>query len=273
MNDILKRRPVKPDRIVRYGEAPQQFAELRFPEGDGPDPLLFVIHGGFWRNLYDLSHVSHLCAALTRKGIVTCNLEYRRVGDPQGGWPGTFQDIVDGTDRIIEELRSEKHVDVSQKAVLGHSAGGHLALWLTSVQSVPEESELFCHPTHRIPQSISLAGICDLRQAWRDNLGNGSVAKLMGGSPDELPKRYRAANPIELLPTGGKQILIHGTEDEIVPISQSETFAQRGKALGADTSLVELKDTGHFELIDPESDGWKPVERTVISLFREEAEE
>ena len=272
MNDILRRRPVKPDKLIRYGGAPQQFAELRFPEGEGPDPLLFVIHGGFWQNRYDLSHTSHLCAALTRKGIVTCNLEYRRVGNPEGGWPETFRDLANGTDRIIEEVRSEKRVDVGRKAVLGHSAGGHLALWLTSMPSVPEGSEVFCRPKHRITQSISLAGVCDLRQAWQDNLGHGAVAKLMGGSPDELPERYRAANPTELLPTGAKQILIHGTVDDIVPVSQSETFSQRGKSLGADTSLVRLKDTGHFELIDPESDAWNPVERVVMSMLLEGVE-
>ena len=243
------------------------------PRGHGPFPLLFVIHGGFWRNRYDLSHISHLCSSLTGTGIVTCNLEYRRIGDAGGGWPGTFQDLVQGTDRIVEMLSSEESVDAARTAVLGHSAGGHLALWLSSRGKVSKTSELSDTSPPKITRVISLAGVCDLRQAWRENLGNDAVTKLIGGSPHEHPERYQAANPIELLPSHSSQALVHGNADDVVPVSQSEKFAARARAMGEHPELIRLENTGHFELIDPESDAWSTVERSVMSMLEIQVKE
>ena len=267
MSDILERDPKSFDRLIKYGESPRHIAELRTPQGDGPFPLLFVIHGGFWQNMYDLSHISHLCAALTRKGIVTCSLEYRRVGDAGGGWPGTFLDLVQATDKVTEKMRSDESVDINRTAVVGHSAGGHLALWLTSSHRVPKESVLHNRSMHHLTKAVSLAGVCDLREAWKQRLGNGAVAKLMGGSPKEYSDRYKAASPIELLPTRTKQVLVHGTEDNIVPISQSESFAERAEQLGDDPNLLKLDGIGHFELIDPESVAWSSVAGALLPLL------
>jgi len=116
------------DERIPYGTDPRQFAELRYPKGGGPFPLLFVVHGGFWQSVYDLKHIGALCAALTKKGTITCNLEYRRLGDSGGGYPGTFQDIAHATDHILETTPSDPRYDHAHTAILGHSAGGHLAL-------------------------------------------------------------------------------------------------------------------------------------------------
>jgi dipeptidyl aminopeptidase/acylaminoacyl peptidase len=109
--------------------------------------------------------------------------------------------------------------------------------------------------------------VCDLRTAWKQLLGNGAVAKLMGGTPDQYPERFDAASPIELLPSGSIQVLIHGTDDDIVPFSQSEKFVERAQQLGERPSLVKLKGVGHFELIDPESDIWSTVARAVLPVL------
>lgn len=267
MRDILERRPKVFDKLIRYGESPQQFAELRLPRGQGPFPLLFVVHGGFWQNKYDLSHVSHLCADLTGKGIVTCSLEYRRLGDPGGGWPGTFHDMSLATDRIIERLSSDKTIDVGRTGVVGHSAGGHLALWLVSRHNVSKVSALHSNGKNSISRALSLAGVGDLREAWRARLGNGVVAKLMGGAPDQYPDRYDAGSPIELLPSGARVVLVHGSSDDIVPVSQSKRFFDKAVALGDHLKLVRLEGVGHFELIDPLSAAWASVEQAVLSML------
>lgn len=267
MSDVLERRPEDFDKLIRYGESRQHFAELRLPDGQGPFPLLFVIHGGFWQNKYDLSHISHLCAALTGKGVVTCSLEYRRLGDPGGGWPGTFHDVSLGIDRIMEKLVTDRTVDFSRTGVIGHSAGGHLALWLVSRHNVPKGSPLHSKGKSALSRAVSLAGVSDLREAWSERLGNGVVARLMGGAPDQYRDRYEAGSPIELLPSGARVVLVHGSSDSIVPISQSERFFDKAVMLGDHPKLVRLKGVGHFELIDPLSTAWGNVEQAVLSIF------
>ena len=208
-----------------------------------------------------------LCAALTDKGIVTCNLEYRRVGNSGGGWPGTFRDVSLATDNIMDTISSDPAIDVARATVMGHSAGGHLAQWLASTHRVPKASPLHSAQKYRLVRAVSLAGVCDLRAAWKQRLGNGAVAKLMGGSPDQYPERFDAGSPIELLPSGSRQILIHGTEDDIVPFSQSEKFVERAEQLGERPTLVKLNGVGHFELIDPESDAWSTIVTAVLPVL------
>lgn len=194
---------------------------------------------------------------------MTCSLEYRRLGDPGGGWPGTFHDISLAVDQILEILSSNQRVDVRRVAVLGHSAGGHLALWVASRHRVPEASPLHYNGRHRITIAVSLAGVCDLRLGFKQNLGNGIVGRFLGGSPDLYPDRYDAGSPIELLPCGSRLLLIHGSADDIVPASQSEAFERRAKRLGERPTLMRLDDTGHFELIDPESSVWPKIAEAV----------
>jgi acetyl esterase/lipase len=264
LSDILERPPPTFDERIEYGPDPQHFAELRFPDGSGSFPFLFVIHGGFWRSTYDLKHIGSLCTALTSKGIITCNLEYRRIGNAGGGWPGTFQDVSLATDHVLEIFSSDPRVDVARTAVIGHSAGAHLALWLVARHRTSKTSPIHGNQRHRLGGAISLAGVCDLRTAWKQRLGNGVVERLMGGTPNEYPDRFDAGSPIELLPNGSKQVLIHGTADDIVPVSQSEKFVERAEQMGERPTLVKLNGVGHFELIDPESDVWSLIARTVL---------
>ena len=263
----MERPPPSFEKRIPYGQDPQHFAELRFPVGRGPFPFLFVIHGGFWLSAYDLLHIGHLCAAFTSKGIITCNLEYRRLGNLGGGWPGTFQDISLGTDRILETVSSDSRVNPARTAVIGHSAGGHLALWLASRHRMSGASPLHGAQKYRLDSAVSLAGVCDLRLAWKQRLGHGVVARLMGGTPDQHPDRYDAGSPIELLPAGTRQVLIHGVVDDVVPISQSEKFVERAEQLGEHPTIAKLDGTGHFELIDPESDAWSTILGAVLPLL------
>jgi len=267
LSSILDRASPPFDVQIRYGTDPNQFAELRFPNSKGPFPLLFVIHGGFWQSVYDLSHIGHLCAAFTNKGIITCNIEYRRIGNPGGGWPGTFQDISLATRNILQTMSQDPRFDRTRTAIIGHSAGGHLALWLAGSNRINKRSPLYSDKRQAIKNAVSLAGVSDLGLAWRQKLGHCIVTRLMGGTPEEHPDRYDAGSPIELLPTGARHVLVHGAVDDTVPISQSEAFVERAEKLGDRPALVKLDGIGHYELIDPESDAWPSVAGAVLSLL------
>lgn len=254
---ILDRDPAPADQRLRYGSGPLQFGDLRIPDGPGPHPCAIAIHGGFWRNRYDLAHLGHLCAALTASGIATWNIEYRRIGDPGGGWPGTFQDVMLAA-RFLVDNATRYDIDPGRLAAIGHSAGGHLASWLAGGTNSPGNGPI---RTDRLPLRavVSLAGVLDLRQAWELELSEGAVRDLLGGSPDEVPERYAAASPIELLPAGVPHVLMHGDEDDIVPIEISERYHEAARSCGDDVTLRTLTGAGHFELIDPESLVWPEV--------------
>jgi len=267
LGNILERAPPPFDTRIWYGIDPNQFVELRFPDSKGSFPLLFVVHGGFWQSIYDLLHVGRLCAAFTNKGIITCNIEYRRIGNPGGGWPGAFQDVSLATHSILETMSQDPRFDRTRTAIIGHSAGGHLALWFAGSHRISKSSPLYSDKRQVVNNAISLAGVSDLRLAWRQKLGHGVVTRLMGGTPDEHPDRYDAGSPIELLPTGARHVLVHGAVDDTVPISQSEAFVERAEKLGDRPTLVKLDRIGHYELIDPESEAWPSVVRAVLSLL------
>jgi acetyl esterase/lipase len=212
-----------------------------------------VIHGGFWRAQYDLQHIGHVCAALTDQcGVVTWSLEYRRVGQPGGGWPGTLLDVAAGT-RFVTELATRYDLDLARVVTLGHSAGGHLALWAAS-------------ETRLARGVVSLAGVADLRYGAEQRIGRGAVQDFLSGEPADVPERYRAASPLERLPLGAPQVLVHGMDDDTVPFEISRRYWQAAIAAGDDARLVSLPMTGHFELIDPLSDAWETVRGAVESL-------
>ena len=252
-----------------YGPARYQFGDLRVPPGPGPHPVLMTIHGGFWRAKYGLEHLGHLCAALTDLGLATWNVEYRRLGQPGGGWPGTFLDIVRAAEHL-QVLAGGYPLNLERFAVLGHSAGGHLALWLAAAASgrtfsgIPELGETRLPP---LGAAFSLAGVSDLAAAWEMDLGDGVVSDFMGGSPGQHPERYASASPVELLPIGVLQILLHGRLDETVPFALSERYAEAARSCGDPVQLVPLEGMGHFEPIDPRSAAWPILSEVVLDVF------
>lgn len=259
--EILARTPVAATMRVPYGDAPQQFGDLFLPEGrKGPCPAVIAIHGGFWRNAYGLEHLSHLCDGLTKDGIAVWSLEYRRLGDPGAGWPGTFQDVARGAAHLWT-IGKEHGIDTGNVTVLGHSAGGHLAVWLASLDRVPRGSEIAMKPLP-LHAAISLAGVLDLRRAWELRLSDDVVEEFLGGSPVEVPDRYAAASPVALLPTKRLVGLVHGTNDTVVPAEISRAYRRAANAAGDPAVLMELPGCGHYELIDPTST-WGPVVATL----------
>ena len=249
--DILSQPPPPPDVRVAYGADSNQFLEVRLPPAKGPHAVLFNIHGGYWRAKYDLGHAGHLCEALRAAGIATFNIEYRRVGNDGGGWPGTFADIRSAY-RFVQQERARFHLDLDRLAVMGHSAGGQLALCLAA------------HETS-VQRAISLAGVVDLKQAFTLHLSRDAVVEFLGGKPDAVPEHYREADPMELSIPQARQWLIHGSEDDTVPPQFSRDYVERKKKAGESVQLIEIPHAGHFDLIDPASKAFKQVASTVVT--------
>lgn len=265
--DILARPAQPPGERLAYGLSALHFGELRLPTGAGPQPVIVVIHGGCWRAENDAKHIAPLSAALTALGYATWTLEYRRVGDEGGGWPGTFLDIGKGVD-FLRTIAEQHSLDLSKVVLLGHSAGGHLAMWAAARHQLPASSELFTTDPLPVRGVVSLAGISDLR-AYSAGTGycNESAVLLMGGTPEARPDRYDQASPLELLPSGVHQRILHGSLDAIVPVSQSRLHATKARNAGDDAQLWLIPTAGHFELIVPEPPAWDRVVEAVHSVL------
>jgi acetyl esterase/lipase len=259
--DILSLTPPPADARAAYGSDSNQFIDLRLPKSaKGPFPLVVNIHGGFWRARYSLDHTGHLCAALTAMGFITANLEYRRVGNQGGGWPGTFDDIRAGY-RFLLQNAAQRNFDPAKILVMGHSAGGQLALCLAGHES-------------SVTRVISLAGVVDLQQAYQLHLSNDAVVEFLHGKPNEVPDHYREADPMQFAISQGRQTLIHGLADDTVPpgfsrdyVSVLQTRAAKAKALQENVRLVEIAGAGHIDLIDPRTEAWKQVVRSIQELL------
>ena len=251
---------------IKYGDLRQQFGELRVPVGEGPFPVIVLIHGGCWQGSFDYVYITRLAAWLTERGVATWTIEYRRLGDDGGGWPGTFRDVAAGAAHLFA-VAPEHRIDPGAVAVLGHSAGGHLALWLAGSRAVPPASPIRVDPLP-FRGAVALASVLDLNRAWELGLSDGAVADLLGGGPDERPDRYAAASPAALLPLGVPQLLVHGADDDIVPPEISRRYHDRARTLGDDPTLLDLPGTDHFEVIDPEFPAWPRIAAAVSSLVR-----
>jgi acetyl esterase/lipase len=254
------------DHRIPYGPEPLQFGELRLPAGDGPFPVAIVLHGGCWLADYDLGYVSGLAAALAAEGIATWSLEYRRLGDKGGGWPGTFTDVAAGADHL-RPLAERFPLDLARVVAVGHSAGGHLALWLAARAGLAEGDELRGKAPLPLRGVVALAGITDLA-AYAAPTGCGSaVPGLLGGPPGEHPERLRRSSPIAMLPLGVPAVLVTAEHDPIVPSEQAASFAAAAVAAGDRVELREVAGAGHFELVNPAHRAFDQVRAAVLELL------
>jgi acetyl esterase/lipase len=235
-------------RTLSYGPSVDQVADLYLPKTPAP-PVICLLHGGFWRMPWGREYFAPAAADLADRGFAVWNLEYRRVGAPGGGWPGTLQDVGMGIDHLATLVDEGLDIDLGRIISFGHSAGGHLALWCA--QQNPDLGNGFAPARVRIAAAIGLAPVADLERAYELHCGNGAVGDFLGESPVQQPERYRTTSPIRLLPLGVPQLLIHGTPDEDVPVEISRRYAQAAAAVGDDVRFVELPDAGHMDLVDP----------------------
>lgn len=242
---------------LSYGTDTLQYGKLYIPEGTGNYPVAMLIHGGFWRNPYDLTLMRPLAHDLVQRGIAVWNIEYRRIGDEGGAWPGTLLDVAQAAD-YLGTIVSTYRLNPQRVITIGHSAGGQLAFWLAGRQRLPEKSLIRTDTKPlTLRGAISLAGVVDLVQSERLHLGKNATRELLGGKPMQFPKRYAEASPAALLPLEIPQILVHGTIDDRVPLLVSQEYAQKARFAGDQVTLIELADATHFDIIDPASLAWQ----------------
>jgi acetyl esterase/lipase len=246
-DDVMTRTASLPDAVLRYAAHADGLVDVRLPHGVGPWPLVVYVHGGFWRQAFDRRHARPLADALAAQGFVVCSVEYRRVGG-EGGWPVTAED-VDAALAQLPDLLAGLGVSTTSTTLVGHSAGGHLVLWLANQ----------VHPVDRV---VALAPVCDLRAAAAANLGAGATQAFLGGEPADVPAAYDAADPAVRLAEdpGCEVVLVHGTADDVVPVSLSEGLVAAHPKL----ALRAVEGADHFAVIDPLSSAWP----TVLSAIR-----
>lgn len=233
---------------------------MRLQHDNGPRPLVVVVHGGFWKAEFDRAHAGPQSVGLADAGYVVATVDYRRVGQPGGGWPGTFDDLAALTDDVPELVKTAlpDRVDTTRTVLVGHSAGAHLAAWAAARHRLPKESSWQRSDPLDV-SVVSLAGVLDLELSERLGLGGHAASRLLGGSPRHQRDRYALANPTALLPTGGRLIAVHGARDDTVPVEMSRRYVDRALTAGDQVELVEIDDCGHYELIDPLSAAWPAV--------------
>jgi acetyl esterase/lipase len=232
---------------IAYGPDRAQFGELYEPPRVAHTGVVVVIHGGFWKARYELDYGRPLAVDLAAHGYVAWNIEYRRVGRG-GGWPTTVEDVSAAIDHL-----AELDVDSSRVVAVGHSAGGQLAAWAVG-RAAPRVS---------LTAAVAQAGVLDLTAAHRDRLGSDAVAGFLGGSPAQVPDRYRAADPLAAVPPGAPILCVHARTDDVVPISQSESYVA---AAGGRAALHAVAGD-HFSVIDPQDAAWTAARTALPELL------
>jgi acetyl esterase/lipase len=261
--DLLRRPRPQPNATIHYGADPLQVADLWVPAGRGPHPVALMVHGGCWQTeIADRTIMNWIAEDLRRRGIAVWNIDYRGVDRPGGGYPGTFQDVAAAADALPAQA-ARYRLDLSRLVAVGHSAGGHLALWLAGRPRLPAGSPLHgAHPL-AIHEAISLGGLPDLEEAARseNGCGNEVIGRLTGG-------HFADTSVPRLAPLGVRQVLINGRQDRIIPLAYAESYAAPMRAAGDDVRVRLLDRTGHVELVAPESAAWAAAVEEIERALR-----
>jgi len=260
--DLLGRPRPAPSATIHYGDDPLQVVDVWLPEGAGPHPVALMVHGGCWQTeIADRTIMNWIADDLRRKGIAVWNIDYRGV-DRGGGYPGTFQDAAAAADALRTHA-ARYGLDTRRVVAIGHSAGGHLALWLAARGRLPEGSPLRTANPLPIAEVVSLGGLPDLEEAAREpgsGCGTEVIARISGG-------RFAETSVPRLAPLGVKQVLINGMQDRIIPTAYAEGYARPMRAAGDDVRVRMLDATGHVELVAPETAAWAAAVDELRRVF------
>ena len=257
------------DHVIKYGADQHQFGELRLPAGDGPHPVVVFVHGGCWLADFDLNMAANLSGELAKAGIASWNIEYRRIGNEGGAWPGTMLDMSDAVEHL-RELEKPYKLDLSRVVLMGHSAGGHLVLWYAAKKNLDKTSEFYSDNALNIRGVVPLAAISNIstyREEHDTQDCNTAVPGILGGEPTDLPERVAQLNPSQLLPLNVPVRMVHGSADVLVPLRQSTAFMLDARKAGDDIRLAVIDNAGHFDVIAPFSVAWKMVMRETKAML------
>ncbi|MBB4137071.1 alpha/beta fold hydrolase [Gordonia humi] len=238
---------------IPYGDHASTFGHLYLPDaadlGDAPAPVVVMVHGGYWSTDYSLVVYTGVARMLARRGVVVWNIEYRRVGEPGGGWPTTGRDVVDAIGaldgRVSEHIEAAGTVvDHAHAAIVGHSAGGQLAVYAAA--RLRGATRRFAFPT-----VVAQSPVLDFTETggW----DRPSVVELMGAPFAQIPERYREASPSTQEPFGSTVAVIHTVQDEAVPLEASRRYVDDALSRGQSAALYEVADGGHDAFVDPRS--------------------
>lgn len=258
-----------PDRRVTYGADVNQFAELRVPSGVGPHPVVVLVHGGCFKTYGSFADLAPVGDALKGRGIATLNIEYRRVDQAGGGWPHTYLDVGHAVDQV-RALAMEHRLDLSRVIIVGHSAGGHLAMWAAARSRVPRGSELYMANPLAVRGVVDLAGPLDLTaniEGYEGLCRDRVITNLMGGTPASVPEHYAEASPMKLVPLGVPQVVVVGEYEEFVPLQFARAYVQAAERAGDRARLIVIPGVGHFEIASPRAAIWPKVESAIRSLI------
>ena len=270
--DLLARPRPSSTRQIAYGPDPMQFGQLWSPAGKGPHPVVIMIHGGCWlASLPGVELMAYISEDLRRRGVAVWNIEYRRVGGAGGGYPGTFQDVGRGADYLRVIAKTEP-LDPRHVVIVGHSAGGQLALWTAVRRRLPKRDPLFASAPLTVSGVVTLAGINDLaayRAGGPDACGGpDTVDQLVGADARRGQDVYADTSPSALVPIGVKQAVISGVLDPIVPARFGDAYAAKARAAGDAVQTLDIDGAGHFELIDPTSQAWRRIEPVIEEMLK-----
>jgi acetyl esterase/lipase len=264
----LGKLPIKPaDKRIAYGSLPEQFGELRIPAGAGPHPLVILVHGGCFK-LGSAQYMGMIGDALKDEGIATWNVEYRQV-TRGGGWPTTYLDVAKGID-YVRAIAGENKLDLNHAVLVGHSAGGHLALWSAARSRVPAKSEIHTSNPLKVRGVVNLAGPVDMTaniKGYETLCRDSVITTLMGGTPATVPQRYADASPIRLVPLGVPQVIVMGTYEDFVPRPIAETYVSAATKAGDSARLIVIPGMGHFEITTTHEPSWSVVRAAIRSLL------
>lgn len=258
-DDLERLARPEPDKPFRYGADPYQVADLWLPKGRGPHPVVLMIHGGCWTtSIADRTLMNYIAGDLRTRGIAVWNIDYRGVDRPGGGYPGTFLDAGAAAD-ALRGAAAANRLDLKRLVAVGHSAGGHLALWLAARPRLPKDSALRSADPLPIRSIISLGGLPDLEEATTppgSGCGTEVVEKLVG--PPTMSSRdvYADTSVPRLGPLGVRQWLVNGEDDRIIPKAYATSYAAKMRAMGDEVFVDFVPATGHVELIAPGSGAW-----------------
>ena len=266
----LKARPhtAKPDARLRYGDQASQIVDLWLPAGPGPHPVVIMLHGGCWiESVASLNLQDFVAADLRAHGVAVWNVEYRRLGEAGGGYPGTFQDVATAVDLLGKDA-AKYHLKLDHVVAVGHSAGGHLGLWAAARRNLAKSSPLWSAHPQRIDAVVAIGELGDLHDdppVVAGGCGGDTVAKLVGPPTAQHPDVYADTSPDLLEPSPAREILIHGAADTTIsPPRAGEDYRASAERRGGKPELIVIPGANHFDLITPETDAWAKVRAVIL---------